>query len=160
VGGRREIYCESTDVRFQSDTSHFETVGEFEELSTGRQGRLISAVTDASLTRAAFGIRFDKDRTYSKPSLWAGKDGNSPDPGCNETIGHVYLPPLGDAKRSLASGNPPRIMALPKHSLEGPSQEDLAKELARTPASQFEGRDSRQAANVIQILIPRSMDVL
>lgn len=133
LGGRREIYCEITDVRFQGDTSTFELVGEFEGLTTGQQGRLMSVATDASLMRAAFGLTFDKDQPYPKPSLWGGKAGNSPEPGCHETIRHVYLPPLRDAKRSLASGNPTRIMALLKHFLDGSSPENLAKELARAP---------------------------
>jgi len=47
-------------------------------------------------------------------------------------IRHVYLPTLRDAKRSLASGNPTRIMALLNHFLEGTTPGQLAKELART----------------------------
>ncbi len=133
LGGRREIYCETTDVRFQGTSSLFEIVGEFEELTAGQQGRMISVATDATLNKAAFGLTFDKDQTYPKPSLWGGKPGNSPEPGCHDTIRHVYLPPLRDAKRSLASGNSTRIMALLKHFLEGSSPEALAKELARTP---------------------------
>lgn len=133
LGGRREIYCETTDVRFQGDTSTFEIVGEFEGLTIGQQGRLISAATDPSLMRATFGLTFDTKQTYAKPSLWGGKAGNSPESGCHETIRHVYLPPLRDAKRSLASGNPTRIMALLKHFLDGSSPESLAKELARAP---------------------------
>jgi putative ATP-dependent endonuclease of OLD family len=132
LGGRREIYCESTDVRFQSATSYFELEGCFAELSTGQQGRFISAATDASLTQARFGLRFDGTRTGVKPVLWAGKEGNSPEPGCHDMVRHVYLPPLRDAKRSLASGNPTRIMALLNHFLEGTTPAQLAKELART----------------------------
>lgn len=132
LGGRREIYCESTDVRFQSATSYFELEASFAELSTGQQGRFISAATDASLTQARFGLRFDGTRTGVKPMLWAGKEGNSPEPGCHDMVRHVYLPPLRDAKRSLASGNPTRIMALLNHFLEGTNPAQLAKELART----------------------------
>lgn len=132
LGGRREIYCESTDVRFQSATTYFELEGCFAELSTGQQGRFISAATDASLTQARFGLRFDGARSGVKPVLWAGREGNSPEPGCHEMVRHVYLPPLRDAKRSLASGNPTRIMALLNHFLEGTTPAQLAKELART----------------------------
>ncbi|KAA3509200.1 ATP-dependent endonuclease [Agrobacterium rosae] len=132
LGGRREIYCEGTDIRFQSTRPDFEIVGEFEELSTGQQGRLISAATDVSLTRAAFGLNFSADRLGARPTLWAGKDGNTPEPGCHEMIRHVYLPTLRDAKRSLASGNPTRIMALLTHFLDGSSPAELAKDLART----------------------------
>ncbi|ABE39522.1 ATP-dependent endonuclease of the OLD family-like [Rhodopseudomonas palustris BisB5] len=132
LGGRREIYCESTDVRFQSTTTYFELEGCFAELSTGQQGRFISAATDASLTQARFGLRFDGARSGIKPVLWAGKEGNSAEPGCHEMVRHVYLPPLRDAKRSLASGNPTRIMALLNHFLEGTTPAQLAKELGRT----------------------------
>jgi hypothetical protein len=34
---------------------------------------------------------------------------NTPEAGCHEMVRHVYLPPLRDAKRSLASGNPTRM---------------------------------------------------
>ncbi|MFC6446093.1 ATP-dependent nuclease [Shinella zoogloeoides] len=132
LGGRREIYCESTDVRFQSATTYFELEGCFADLSTGQQGRFISAATDASLAQARFGLRFDGARSGIKPVLWAGKEGNSAEPGCHEMVRHVYLPPLRDAKRSLASGNPTRIMALLNHFLEGTTPAQLAKELART----------------------------
>ncbi len=132
LSGRREIYCEGTDVRFQSTRPDFEIIGDFEELSTGQQGRLISAATDSSLTRAAFGLRFDASRVGARPTLWAGKDGNTPEPGCHDMIRHVYLPTLRDAKRSLASGNPTRIMALLTHFLDGSSPAQLAKDLART----------------------------
>lgn len=132
LSGRREIYCEGTDVRFQSTRPDFEIIGDFEELSTGQQGRLISAATDTSLTRAAFGLRFDASRVGARPTLWAGKDGNTPEPGCHDMIRHVYLPTLRDAKRSLASGNPTRIMALLTHFLDGSSPAQLAKDLART----------------------------
>ncbi|WP_258600375.1 AAA family ATPase [Mesorhizobium sp. AR10] len=90
LGGRREIYCESTDVRFQSATSYFELEGCFAELSTGQQARFISAATDASLTQARFGLRFDGTRAGVKPVLWAGKEGNSPEPGCHDMVRHVY----------------------------------------------------------------------
>lgn len=42
-----------------------------------------------------------------------------------------YLPPLRDAKRALASGNPTRIMALLNHFLQGDEADNLAKHLAR-----------------------------
>ncbi|WP_322008048.1 AAA family ATPase [Paraburkholderia tropica] len=57
LGGRREIYCEPTDLRFQSGNSHFELEGRFAELSPGQQGRFLSAATDASMTQASFGLR-------------------------------------------------------------------------------------------------------
>lgn len=131
LGGRREIYCEPTDVRFQCGSAHFELEAHFAELSAGQQGRLISAATDASLTKACFGLRYDGTDAGTRPHLWAGKDGNAPEANCHDMVRHVYLPTLRDAKRALASGNPTRIMALLNHFLEGTSSSDLAKELGR-----------------------------
>jgi putative ATP-dependent endonuclease of OLD family len=131
LGGRREIYCEATDVRFQSTDSHFELEASFTELTEGQQGRFISAATDTSLTEACFGLRFDGATYGAKPALWAGKEGTPPEPGCHDMVRHVYLPPLRDAKRALASGNPTRIMALLNHFLEGTSPTELARELGR-----------------------------
>jgi putative ATP-dependent endonuclease of OLD family len=130
LGGRREIYCEPTDVRFQSPTNGFELEAVFSDLSVGQQGRLISASTDASLSEARFGIRYNGG-LGDRPSLWAGKPGNMPEPGCHDMVRHVYLQPLRDAKRALASGNPTRIMALLNHFLGDTKAEDLARELAR-----------------------------
>ncbi len=132
LGGRREIYCEHTDVRFQCGATQFDLEAHFAELSAGQQGRLISAATDAGLTNACFGLRYDGNRQGARPQLWAGKDGNAPEPNCHDMVRHVYLPTLRDAKRALASGNPTRIMALLNHFLEGTTASDLAKELART----------------------------
>ena len=130
LGGRREIYCEPTDVRFQSPTKGFELEALFSDLSVGQQGRLISASTDASLSEARFGIRYNGSLA-DRPSLWAGRPGNMPEPGCHDMVRHVYLQPLRDAKRALASGNPTRIMALLNHFLGDTKAEDLARELAR-----------------------------
>ncbi len=133
LGGRREIYCEPTDVRFQSGKTGFELEAHFADLDTGQQGRLISAATDATLTEARFGLSFDSGLNGERPGLWAGKLGNAPEPGCHDMVRHVYLPPLRDAKRALASGNPTRIMALLNHFLGGGSAADLARDLARQP---------------------------
>lgn len=130
LGGRREIYCEPTDVRFQSPTQGFELEAAFGDLSAGQQGRLISASTDASLSEVRFGIHYNGG-LGDRPSLWAGKPGNMPEPGCHDMVRHVYLQPLRDAKRALASGNPTRIMALLNHFLGDTKAEDLARELAR-----------------------------
>lgn len=130
LGGRREIYCEPTDVRFQSQTGGFELEAVFTDLSVGQQGRLISASTDATLSEARFGLRHSGG-LGDRPGLWAGKPGNQPEPGCHDMIRHVYLPPLRDAKRALASGNPSRITALLNHFLGDVSASDLARDLAR-----------------------------
>lgn len=133
ISGRREIYCEQSDVRFGSTGRAFELESTYHELSPAQQGRFISAATDATLTQAAFGLRYDAARaaTNARPSLWAGRVGNTPEPGCHEMIRHVYLPPLRDARRALASGNPTRIMALLSHFLDGSEPDDVAKELKR-----------------------------
>lgn len=133
LSGRREIYCEQSDVRLGSTRRWFELEGTYEELSPAQQGRFISAATNATLTQAAFGLRYDASLagTSARPSLWAGRGGNTPEPGCHEMIRHVYLPPLRDARRALASGNPTRIMALLSHFLEGSDPDDVAKEMKR-----------------------------
>lgn len=130
LGGRRELYCEPTDVRFQSQRAGFDLDALFADLDTGQQGRFISAATDATLSEAKFGLQFNGD-LGDRPSLWAGKPGNSPEPGCHDMVRHVYLPPLRDAKRALASGNPTRIMTLLNHFLGDTSAADLARDLAR-----------------------------
>lgn len=132
LSGRREIYCEPTDVRFQCGACHFEIEAHFSGLSAGQQGRLLSAATDPNMTSACFGLRYDGSQVGAKPTLWAGKEGNPPEAGCHDMVRHVYLPTLRDAKRALASGNPTRIMALLHHFLEGTSADELAKELGRS----------------------------
>src|ERR1700681_4591849 len=52
LSGRREIYCESTDIRFGSNSRRFDLEGRFVELSVPQQGRFISAVADQSLETA------------------------------------------------------------------------------------------------------------
>lgn len=128
LGGRREIYCEATDVRFGGASDDFGLAADFSGLNAGQQGRLISAMTDATLTKATFGL----DCTAgTKPAFWAGKPGNMPEANSRDMIRHVYLPTLRDAKRALASGNPTRVMALLKHFLGSTSDEQLATSLAR-----------------------------
>jgi putative ATP-dependent endonuclease of OLD family len=36
LGGRRELYCETTDIRFGGTKRQFEIIGRFEELSPAR----------------------------------------------------------------------------------------------------------------------------
>jgi len=134
LSGRREIYADPTDVRFGSTDRKFEIDALFSHLSPPQQGRLILATIDQSLQSARFGLTYDTNtNAYPvKPTLWAGKAKGTPEPGCHEMIRHVYLPPLRDAKRALASGNPTRIYALLKHFLENGDPDDLAKRLART----------------------------
>ncbi len=133
LSGRREIYCEESDVRFGSTERAFEIAATFSGLSAPQQGRLLSATTDDSMTVAKFGLKYDTTgkRPPVRPTLWAGRFKSVPEPGCQEMIRHVYLPPLRDAKRALASGNPTRINALLNHFLAGRDPDDVAKSLAR-----------------------------
>ena len=121
LGGRRELYCEQTDVRFHAIPGSFEIAAKFTGLSPPQQGRLLSATTDDTLTEAQFGVIYDGTGTKShiKPTLWAGRFKTAPEPGSHGMIRHVYLPPLRDAKHALASGNPTRIYALLNHFLGG-----------------------------------------
>jgi putative ATP-dependent endonuclease of OLD family len=133
LGGRRELYCETTDIRFGSMERKFALTASFAELNPAQKGRMISAATDAAITGCVFGVKYDETtgRFPIRPQLWAGAQQGNPEPGCHEWIRHVYLPPLRDAKRALASGNPTRIYALLNHFLEGKAPEELAKSLRR-----------------------------
>jgi putative ATP-dependent endonuclease of OLD family len=134
LSGRREIYCEETDIRFGSTERSFEISATFSGLSAPEQGRLLSATIDDSMTLAKFGLKYDTvgKRPPFRPTLWAGRFKSAPEPGCHDMIRHVYLPPLRDAKRALASGNPSRIYALLNHFLDGRDSDDVAKNLSRS----------------------------
>ena len=142
LGGRRELYCETTDIRFGSAKRKFEIIATFTELSPAQQGRMISAATDAAISGCIFGLKYDETtgRFPVRPALWAGHQQGNPEPGCHEMIRHVYLPPLRDAKRALASGNPTRIYALLNHFLEGGDPEALAKTLRRGAEAEILGK--------------------
>lgn len=137
LNGRRELYCESTDVRFGSVRPDFELEAVFEDLSPGQAGRLLSAVTDDSMSSCKFGLQYAASggRSQARPRLWAGTHRETPEPGAHDTIRHVYLPPLRDAKRALASGNPTRIHALLNHFMGDQRTEDVAAELRRATSS-------------------------
>ena len=134
LSGRRELYCEQTDIRFGTVPRVFEIQATFQGLSPPQQGRLLSATTDDTLGEACFGIKYDATEGQSRvrPSLWSGRFKTTPEVGSYEMIRHVYLPPLRDAKRALASGNPTRIYALLNHFLGDRDPETVAKNLART----------------------------
>ncbi len=142
LGGRRELYCETTDIRFGSAERKFELSATFVELSPAQQGRMISASTDAAISGCVFGLKYDETsrRFPIRPALWAGHQRGNPEPGCHEMVRHVYLPPLRDAKRALASGNPTRIYALLNHFLEGGDPDALAKALQRGAESEILGK--------------------
>jgi putative ATP-dependent endonuclease of OLD family len=134
LSGRREIYAELTDIRFGSLIPKFEIEARFDKLSPAQQGNFLSATADMSLQSAVFGLTYDESagKFPVRPKLWAGKSRAAPEAGCHEMIRHVYLPPLRDAKRALASGNPTRIYALLKHFLAGEDPDELARRLSRS----------------------------
>lgn len=134
LGGRRDLYCETTDIRFGSTEREFEIIGSFDELNPAQKGRLISAANDPAITGCIFGLKYDEStgRYPVRPVLWGGHQQGRPEPGCHEMIRSVYLPPLRDAKRALASGNPTRIYALLNHFLGDGDPEALAKALRRS----------------------------
>lgn len=133
LGGRREIYCEPTDIREGSSTRSFAISGVFSPLSTPQQARFISAVVDDDLSEIEIGLSYElTDKiSRSRPTIWSGRHKTPPEAGCLDLIRHVYLPPLRDAKRGLASGNPTRFLTLLEHFLGGRDPQELAKELAR-----------------------------
>ncbi len=137
LNGRRELYCEPTDVRFGSVSPDFELEALFEDLSPGQAGRLLSAVTNDSMSSCKFGLQYASSgsRSLARPRLWAGPSREAPEPGAHDTIRHVYLPPLRDAKRALASGNPTRIHALLNHFMGNQKTEHVAAELRRSTSS-------------------------
>lgn len=139
LSGRREIYCEPSDVRFGSVEHRFELQATFSDLSIPQQGRLISAVTDHTLQTVTFGLSYDETgkRLPVRPTTWAGHLRSAPEPGSQDMIRHVYLPPLRDAKRALASGNPTRIYALLQHFLGEDDPNELAKRLSRDSEEQI-----------------------
>jgi putative ATP-dependent endonuclease of the OLD family len=133
LGGRRDLYCESTDVRFGGGGRKFELAARFEGLSPAQRGRFLSAAADHLLTSCVFGLRYDETTRFPpRPVIWAGTQQNPPEPGCHEMVRHVYLPPLRDAKRELASGHPTRIHALLNHFLDGGDPDTLARSLKRS----------------------------
>jgi len=133
LSGRREIYCETTDIHFGSNIHSFEIISYFENLNSSQQGRFLSAATDQTLSECVFGLHYDESSgNYPvRPKLWSGSQQNSPEPGSHDMIRHVYLPPLRDAKRALATGNPTRIYALLKHFLGDDDPEVLVQTLKR-----------------------------
>jgi len=132
LSGRRDIYCQLTDIRFAAGTG-FDLSARYVDLNAAQQGRLLSACPDRAMTDAIFGLAYDETKGGfpPRPALWAGKAGRAPEPGSHDMIRHVYLPALRDAKYALASGNPTRIYALLRHFLKDTDPADLIKALSR-----------------------------
>ncbi len=132
LSGRREIYCQPTDIRFGGGTD-FELSARYTEMTDAQQGRLVSACTDIRMTDALFGLSYDETKGGfpPRPALWAGNASRKPEAGSHDMVRHVYLPALRDAKYALASGNPTRIYALLKHFLGDADQAELTRALSR-----------------------------
>jgi len=132
LSGRRDIYCQLTDIRFGTGTG-FDLSAQYDDLNAAQQGRLVSACSDKAMTDAVFGLSYDETKGGfpPRPALWAGKAGRTPESGSHDMIRHVYLPALRDAKYALASGNPTRIYALLRHILKDTDPADLIKALSR-----------------------------
>ena len=153
LNGRRDLYCEQSDIRFGSGASSFEIEATFQDLTPAQQGRLISATTDDTLQRATFGLTYDTDtEPYTRPTLWAGRYRSAPEVGARELIRHVYLPPLRDARRTLASGNPARIHALLRLFLGQHDPDEVAKSLARTQSHEILGSVDTAVASDLNAL--------
>lgn len=135
LSDRRERYCEDDDVRDGANPKAFTLKATYENLSHGQKGLLISAVPDFSEDKAIFGLDYiasTKEKSRGEVSHWAGKHQLEPEHGSPELIRHMYLPPLRDAQRILASGNPTRILSLLRHFLGADGDEDqLASALSR-----------------------------
>jgi len=132
LSGRRDIYCQLTDIRFNSGTG-FDLSARYDDLNAAQQGRLVSACPDKAMTHTVFGLSYDETKGGypPRPALWAGIAGRTPESGSHDMIRHVYLPALRDAKYALASGNPTRIYALLRHFLKDADHADLIEALSR-----------------------------
>jgi len=135
MNGRRELYCEENDIRRGATPESFILEAKFDGLTPAQMGLLISAVPDPIKDQAVFGLTFDKVAGRFRSQSWAGKFQVIPEAGSTDLIRHVYLPPLRDAQRALASGNPTRIAALIRHFLGEGQEEAFAKELQRIGVS-------------------------
>jgi len=132
MNGRRDLYCEESDIRRTIGATSCTIKATFAGLDAAQKGLLISAVPDPTSDKAIYGLTFEKAGGRQHSRYWAGKFQASPEAGSTDLIRHVYLPPLRDAQRALASGNPTRIAALLRHFLGDQKEDDFAKALQRT----------------------------
>ncbi|EJB02328.1 putative ATP-dependent endonuclease of the OLD family [Rhizobium leguminosarum bv. trifolii WSM597] len=133
TNGRREIYCEESDGRRGLEDRSFRIKAKIGGLSPGQKGLLISAVPDPLKNEAVFGLDFSKvDDLRYKPKHWSGKFEAQPEVGSTDLIRYIYLPPLRDAQRALASGNPTRIAQLLRYFLDKDGEKEFRDDLQRS----------------------------
>ncbi|MQB35452.1 ATP-dependent endonuclease [Agrobacterium tumefaciens] len=116
ANGRREVYCEESDLR--DGEASFRIKAQLTDLSPAQRGLLATAIRNPTKGEARFGLDFAQqsgDRYRAK--YWCGEFEAAPEPGSTDLIKYVYLPPLRDAQRALASGNPTRIAQLLRYFL-------------------------------------------
>ncbi|MCA1441273.1 AAA family ATPase [Ensifer sp. IC4062] len=146
TNGRREIYCEESDIRRETKDKeakdkeakdkYFKIKACITDLSPAQKGLLISAVPNPLKSEAHYGLIFSKDdgKRY-KPKYWAGKFEAQPEAGSADLIRYVYLPPLRDAQRALASGNPTRVVQLLRYFVGKDEEEKFKSDLQRAQTS-------------------------
>lgn len=136
TNGRREIYCEESDIRREATDRSFRIKACISELSPAQKGLLISAVPNPLKAEAIYGLTFSNDdgKRY-RPSYWSGKFEAQPEAGSTDLIRYVYLPPLRDAQRALASGNPTRIAQLLRYFVGKDDEEKFKTDLQRAQTS-------------------------
>jgi putative ATP-dependent endonuclease of OLD family len=159
ANGRRELYCEESDIRRGSSEESFVLKATFDSLNPTEKGLLITAIPDPAKDQAVFGLTFDPLRRRDRPQYWAGKFEAEPETGSSDLIRHVYLPPLRDARRALASGNPTRIATLIRHFLDDSDQAQFkeklkrfTEELRRNEQSQVLGDINKAVTTLLQDL--------
>jgi putative ATP-dependent endonuclease of OLD family len=154
TNSRRDIYCEESDIRKGIPERSFVIKGELAGLSAAQRGLLASAVPNQKLGHARYGLTFAKDRRGRfRPTHWCGQfEGTQAEPGSTDLIRHVYLPPLRDAQRALASGNPTRIVQLLRYFLAQDGEVDFVDSLKREakPAADREPLESDRVLGAVK----------
>ena len=91
LNGRRELYCEPTDIRFDCGQKEFEIQAEYRKLSPSQQGRLVSAANNRTLESATFGLSYKMGNkgANARPTIWSGNSHLTPELGSHDTIRHV-----------------------------------------------------------------------
>lgn len=136
TNGRRETYCEESDIRRDAEDKSFRIKACISDLSPAQKGLLISAVPNPLKAEAIYGLAFSKeDGKRYRPQYWSGKFEAQPEAGSTDLIRYVYLPPLRDAQRTLASGNPTRIAQLLRYFVDQSEEEKFKTDLQRAQTS-------------------------